>query len=39
MMDDSRPRSHRIPPTPEGRPVPVGWTIVAALKKAVEVSQ
>jgi hypothetical protein len=34
---DSRPRSHRIPPTPEGWPVPVGWTIVSALRKAVEV--
>ncbi|CAM9223096.1 unnamed protein product [Choristocarpus tenellus] len=39
----SRPRTHRMPPaqgkvTPpsDGRPVPVGWTMVSALKQRLE---
>lgn len=32
----SIPRTHRIPPTKEGKPVPVGFTIVSTLKKFVE---
>lgn len=30
------PRTHRIPPTADGRPVPVGFTIVSTLRKYVE---
>ncbi|CAM9267433.1 unnamed protein product [Phaeothamnion confervicola] len=30
------PRTHRIPSTPEGRPVPVGWTTVSTLKKYID---
>jgi len=29
-------RTHRIPPTPDGRPVPVGFMIVSTLKKYIE---
>ena len=32
----SVPRTHRIPPTKEGKPVPVGFTIVSTLKKYIE---
>ncbi len=32
----STKRTHRFPPTPEGKPVPVGWTIVSTLKKYIE---
>jgi len=32
----SVPRTHRIPPTKDGKPVAVGFTIVATLKKYVE---
>jgi len=32
----SIPRTHRIPPTKEGKPVPVGFTIISTLKKYVE---
>ncbi|CAN0416126.1 unnamed protein product, partial [Discosporangium mesarthrocarpum] len=32
----SRPRTHRMPPTRDGRPVPVGWTMVSALKRRLE---
>eukprot|EP00914_Ancora_sagittata_P010819 GHVO01021107.1.p1 GENE.GHVO01021107.1~~GHVO01021107.1.p1 ORF type:complete len:477 (+),score=71.61 GHVO01021107.1:38-1468(+) len=32
----STKRTHRIPPTAEGKPVPVGWTIVSSLKKYIE---
>ncbi|CAH1800892.1 unnamed protein product [Owenia fusiformis] len=32
----SAARTHRIPPTPEGKPSPVGWTIVSTLRKVVE---
>ncbi|CAN0386491.1 unnamed protein product, partial [Hapterophycus canaliculatus] len=27
------PRTHRIPPGPDGRPVPVGWTTVQKVYK------
>ena len=30
------PRTHRIPPGPDGRPVPVGWTTVNKVHKYVE---
>lgn len=30
------PRTHRIPPTADGKPVPVGFTIVSTLRKYVE---
>ncbi|CAM9099437.1 unnamed protein product [Scytosiphon promiscuus] len=30
------PRTHRIPPGPDGRPVPVGWTTVQKVYKYVE---
>ncbi|KAK2166619.1 hypothetical protein LSH36_37g08050 [Paralvinella palmiformis] len=29
-------RTHRFPPTPDGKPIPVGFTIVSTLKKEVE---
>lgn len=29
----SAPRAHRCPETPDGKPVPVGWTIVSVLLK------
>ncbi|CAN0343057.1 unnamed protein product, partial [Discosporangium mesarthrocarpum] len=29
------PRTHRIPPRPDGRPVPVGWTTVQAVQEYV----
>lgn len=29
-------RTHRFPPTPDGKPIPVGFTIVNTLKKEVE---
>jgi len=32
----SVPRTHRIPPTAEGKPVPVGFTIISMLRKHVE---
>ncbi|ELT99303.1 hypothetical protein CAPTEDRAFT_179286 [Capitella teleta] len=32
----SNKRTHRIPPTEDGKPVPVGWTIVSSLKKHIE---
>ena len=32
----SVPRTHRIPSTADGKPVPVGFTIVSTLKKYVE---
>ena len=32
----SFPRTHRFPPTAEGKPVPVGWTLISALRKHVE---
>lgn len=32
----SQKRTHRIPPTPDGKPVPVGFTIVSTLKKHIE---
>jgi len=30
------PRTFRFPPGKDGKPVPVGWTLVSALQKAVE---
>jgi len=32
----SAPRTHRIPPTKDGKPVAVGFTIISTLKKYVE---
>jgi len=32
----SVPRTHRIPPTKEGKPVAVGFTVISTLKKYVE---
>ena len=29
-------RTHRFPPTAEGKPVPVGWTLISTLKKYIE---
>ncbi len=29
-------RTHRFPPTPEGKPIPVGFTILSTLRKHVE---
>ena len=34
----SAARTHRFAPTAEGKPVPVGFTIVSALRKKVEAS-
>uniref|UniRef100_A0A0G4G8H0 fumarate reductase (NADH) n=1 Tax=Chromera velia CCMP2878 TaxID=1169474 RepID=A0A0G4G8H0_9ALVE len=31
----SKPRTHRLPPSPDGKPSPVGWTTVSTLKKFV----
>lgn len=31
----SRPRTHHEPPRADGKPAPVGWDIIAALKRAV----
>ncbi|CAK9080751.1 unnamed protein product [Durusdinium trenchii] len=32
----STARTHRFPPTPEGKPQPVGWTLVSGLRKILE---
>lgn len=32
----SVPRTHRFPPTAEGKAVPVGWTLISTLKKHIE---
>lgn len=32
----SAARTHRFPASPEGKPIPVGWTIISALRKKVE---
>ncbi|CEL92101.1 unnamed protein product [Vitrella brassicaformis CCMP3155] len=32
----STARSHRIPPLPDGRPVPVGWTTISALVRKIK---
>jgi cleavage and polyadenylation specificity factor subunit 2 len=32
----STARTHRIPPTPDGRPIPVGFTIMSTLKRYIE---
>jgi len=32
----STQRTHRFPPTPEGKPQPVGWTLVSGLRKILE---
>ena len=32
----NKPRTHRFPPTKDGKPVPVGFTIISTIKKAIE---